>query len=104
MFVGREFSPADPGEDQVYGFDFVNDMLPGDIISGATVSFTVQTGVDSNPSSHLVGSVIITPPTVVSQRIEDLIGGVTYILQIIATTQQGDTLSLYSRIPARQVY
>ena len=79
-------------------------MLVGDSISSATVNFTVQTGVDSNPSSHLVGSPIVTPPTVVSQRVEDLIAGVTYILQIVATTAQGDTLSLYSRIQARPVY
>lgn len=104
MYIGREFDPADPGEDQVYGFDFVNDMLTGDVINRAVVSFTVQTGVDGSPSSHLVGMPIITPPTVVAQRVENLIAGVTYILQIVATTQQGDTLSLYSRIPARPVY
>ena len=104
MFVGREFDPADPGEDQVYGFDFTNDMLSGDSIESAVVNFTVQTGVDTNPSSHLVGGPIVVSATVVSQRVENLIAGVTYILQSIATTTLGDTLSLYSRIPARPVY
>lgn len=87
----------------MFGFDFTNDLATGDTVTGASVNFTVQVGVDSNPSSRLVGSPSISTP-IVTQRIAGLLAGVTYILQIIATTAQGDTLSLYSRIPCRPVY
>jgi len=88
----------------VYGFDYTNDLATGDTISSvSSVSLTVQTGTDSNPSSHLVGSPSIVTP-VVTQRISGLLAGVTYILQIVVNTTQGDTLSDWSRIPCRPVY
>ena len=104
MFVGREFDVADPGENQVYGFDFVNDLNPGDTIVSQNSYLTVQTGIDSNPSSHLQGNPVLFTPTIVIQRIFDLLPGVTYDFQVVVTTQDGDVLSLYSRIPGRPVY
>ena len=103
MYVGRDFPVANQVENYVYGLDFVNDIPPLDSIATATTYLTVFSGVDATPSSHLVGSPQVNA-TVVSQRISGLLAGVTYILQAVAVTADGDTFSLYSRIACEDIY
>jgi hypothetical protein len=104
MYVGRDFDPADPGESQVFGFDWVNDLAVGDSIVGVLANISVQSGTDASPSSRLVSTPFILSPTQAVQRVANVLPGVNYTLQLIATTAQGDTLSLFSHIPGGTVY
>lgn len=109
----RDFDVADPGEDEFYGIDFVNDMPStggvADTISAATVTLIVKIGPDPSPSSHLIGSYIILDgpggnPTVVAQRIRGLLAGNIYTLQIVVVTSGGSNVSLWANIPCEPVY
>lgn len=104
MFVGREYLPAYSFTSLLDGLDFTNDLDTGDSVFTATANLTVQTGTDPSPSSHLIGAPLVLPSNVVLQGVGNLLPGVTYILQIVANTTQGDSLSLYSRIPCRPIY
>lgn len=104
MYVGREYSVTYPPTTLLDGFDFINDLADGDGVAEATAALTVHTGVDNSPGSHLLGFPIVLSGTVVVQNIGELLAGVTYILQIVISTNQGDTISLYSRIACLQVY
>lgn len=99
-YAGRDFDTMDVGENEVFTLDFANDMLPADQITVATTTLTVRTGIDPNPSAHLVLVPIIFG-TQVAQRISGLLAEVDYRLTAIATTAQGNTLTLYSHIRCR---
>lgn len=103
MHTGRDYDPSDPGENEVYAIDFVNDLPTGSTIAGATVALTVQTGSDPSPSSHLIGGYFVVG-TVVSQQISGLLAGNVYTLQIVITTSGGGSISLWAHIPCEAVY
>jgi hypothetical protein len=111
MYVGRDFDPTNPTESEVYSMDFGNTLQTGESINVASITMAVFQGVDSNPSSHLSGSPVISPSgTVVSQRIGgsaapdgNLLAGVTYTISYTVTTNLTDAITLYSRIPCRAI-
>ena len=89
MYIGREFSTVFSPMIYFDGFDFINDLDIGDSVVSATSNLTVQTGYDPSPSSRLFGAPLVLSSTSAAQSVGNLLPGVTYILQIIATTSQG---------------
>ena len=102
MYVGRDFSPADPDEVEVYAFDFVKDINAGEDIDSATFTLTVIEGTDASVNSRLAGGSSVTG-TVCSQRLQDLQPGVRYLLRCIAFTSNGNEVSLYSHILCKEM-
>lgn len=96
MYVGRDFDVCDPGEVEVYAFDFTNDLYPGDSIVGATWTCTVDQGTDGSPSARLKGSPWFVSSTQTAQVLQGGVAGTSYIIQAVVTTQLGYTVSLYS--------
>lgn len=73
------------------GIDFAGSLGVGDSLLTCTALVTVYSGVDPNP-----GLMVPTPPTyagtVVSTKVYAGVSGVTYILQVTATTLLGNTI------------
>ena len=98
MYCGRDYAPAQQGESEVYGYNFVNDLATGDSIAGSVWALTVVEGTDANPSSHLINAPWVESATLVNQRISGLLAGVTYAVQITATTALNNTLIRFTHI------
>lgn len=96
MYVGRDFDVCDPVETETYGFDFVNDIPPGDSVVSATWNCTVAEGTDPNPSARLLGTAWLVSSTQTVQVVTGGVAGVRYVLQAIVKTGFGSTVSLYS--------
>lgn len=100
MRIDRNFSAADPDEDEVYTFDFLKDLPEGDTVSTSIWSCDVVSGVDADAASHLIGSPS-TGGSKTSHRISGLLPGVEYRLRALVTTAAGSKLSLYAHVPCR---
>lgn len=101
MYCGREFDVSEADENEVYGFDFINDLANGETITGATFSIAVKSGTDPTPNARLSGGPFLTSTTIAVQRIVGLLNGVVYIVKCLATTTSGNTISLFSHIRGR---
>jgi hypothetical protein len=75
-------------------FDFLAKMAAGDTISTATITITVWSGVDANPSALWDATFFITPPSQVQPGIIGGLPGVIYLLQIAAGAGGSKTLVL----------
>lgn len=98
MFTSRDYDPAQSGESDVYGMNFVNDIDADDSIVSATWTLSVAYGTDATPSARLINAAWVESPTVTNQRIANLVAGVTYIVQVSVNTTLGNTKQLYSHI------
>lgn len=109
MYARMDFDPADVGESEFYGVDFVYDLAalaPNEQLVSATFNLTVFSGVDASPAARLDGApvVMINPAngtglvTMAVQRLTGLLLGVVYSLQAVAVTTNGNTISLWSRV------
>lgn len=97
MYAGRDFHPADPGESEIYTFDFVNDVLSGETLSNATWTCEAIEGTDASASSRLSGAPSNTG-TKSSHRVANLQEGVKYRLRCVAVTSAGNTVSLFANV------
>lgn len=92
MYVGGDFDPIDPGEDEDFTMDFVRDLFSGETISSAACDLAVagvcDDGTDSSPSSRLVGLPSISG-TKVTQEVSNCQPGVYYRLTFTITTSTG---------------
>lgn len=101
-YVGRDFDPADVGDNEVYAFDFVNDLGPGDSIQSSTwmcgVAATSK-AEDDDAEDRLSGDAVVTG-TVSKQRAiwPDDAKGVRYWLKGTVVTLLGETKSLWSYV------
>ena len=91
-YVG-EFGTADDIEIDIYSISFSSRLKSGDAIvssgGGAPVStLVVQSGIDNDPASRLIGSPVVTGG-VVSQVIGDLLPGCRYEWQVVINTTRG---------------
>jgi hypothetical protein len=74
-------------------FNFISQLAQGETISTATVTASVYTGVDANPSAVISGSASISG-TVVSQKLTGGVIGVIYEILCAAVTSLGQTIQL----------
>jgi hypothetical protein len=73
------------------GFNFVSQLAVGETIENATVTASVYTGVDANPSAIVSGAATING-TVVMQLITGGVLGVIYELLCKIVTSLGQTI------------
>lgn len=96
MYVGRDFDVLDPGETDIFAFDFANENLAvGETLSTAAFTCEVVEGTDSAPQSRVIGSATISG-TKASQKVGTALAGVIYRLTATVTTSASRTLKLYS--------
>lgn len=103
MYFGRNLSVVGPGETRDLGFDYINDVGPGEEVVSATFSLAVEdtkswATADATPSARLSGSASIEESadggtdTVAVQRITGCTNGNRYRLTSHATTNLGQVL------------
>jgi hypothetical protein len=101
-----DFTPVDPAPLFVgaRGFDFTSQLATGETITpmSAAVSIFVVSGVDTNPSSHLIGSPSLSG-NIVSQVIGTLVGGVVYNLVATISTSSGGTRTLNAHLQCNKI-
>lgn len=110
MYCGSDFSVSDNPENEIYTFDFVNDLSSGELLVDTTPpvwSIALASGTDASVATRLSGSPVIQNGpggalTATSQRVVGLLPGVRYILQAVVTTNQGNKKSLYSHVLGNQ--
>lgn len=105
MHCVRDFDPADPGEDEYFGIDFINDLPTDEGLVSATVTLTTKLGNDPDPASHLIGPYVIMEDTIVSQRIRGLQAGNVYTLRVLAISSVSSSIvSLWANIACEAVF
>lgn len=97
MYVGQDFAPIQTDEVDGRAFDYVNSLSAGEAILSVAWSLTVVRGTDPNPSSRLGSAFAIG--SIVTQMLHDMVGDVTYALEATATTNLGNKVSLWARLP-----
>ena len=100
----QDFPVCNTADNQPYSIDFINDVQTGETVVSATVSLTLFSGVDSNPTGHLQGTYTINNNTIVTQPISGLLPNNVYSLNISAFTSLAYTVELYALIPCAPVY
>ena len=104
MFIGRDFSPQERGESEVFGFDFINDLDTDEQLISSVWTIAVRQGNDPDPSKHLEGTSVEVVPagsnfrTATIQRIGGLWPDVTYVVRAEVLTDRGNTRSLWSHV------
>lgn len=103
MYVGSDFQQSDTEEDEVYAFDYVNDLETGETITAAAFEITMATGggEDPDPQSHAIGDAVIDA-TICSQRIAGLLPGKKYVIRCLATTSLNNVRSLYAHVKTKE--
>ena len=97
-YTGSDFNPpTDPGEVEVYTFDFTALLATGETISSTTWTIAELNNVDVSASSRLLGSASYTNTTT-SQRVGNCVAGANYRLTATVVTTASQTLSQYSHI------
>ncbi len=103
MYVGRDFSPFDSVESEVFTFDFTKRLGDAEAIIEATWFCTVaddSDGEDASASDH-----VSIPATFgdgkTSQHVSGLVAGVKYALQAVIGTDEGNVISLWSHVICR---
>lgn len=104
MYMGRDFSPQQRQESEVFGIDFVNDLEHEEQLLDSIWTIEVVQGYDPAPQYHLEGPCDEVVPfgsnlkTATIQRIGGLWPDVTYKLEATVTTNQGNSRSLWSKV------
>lgn len=86
-YTGKDFTDAEVGEEEFYGFNFVKDLPAGETIVAAEFFLTSYPSKNSDPDSQtrLIGDPLIAGTRVV-QRIKIEVGGIRYKLKCKVTT------------------
>src|SRR5215510_3170845 len=104
MYLGRDFSPQEFNESEVFGMDFVNDLDDGEQLITSSWTISVTQGKDANPSVHLEGPSGVAIPlgsnlkTATIQRIGGLWANVTYKVEATVVTDRANTRSMWTHI------
>lgn len=104
MYLGRDFSPQEKHESEVFGIDFVNDLEHEEQLLSSLWTIKVVQGFDPMPNFHLEGPCIEVVPfgsnlkTATVQRVGGLWPDVTYKVEATVITNQGNTRSLWSNV------
>jgi hypothetical protein len=99
--AAEQFSNVAPDESVGLSFDFASYLSPGDSLASVT-SWTCTVAEqslepDASPSSRLSGSPT-TSGTLVIQRVQGCLANVTYVMEALVQTVNGETLSLWQYI------
>jgi hypothetical protein len=104
VYLGRDFSPQEFGESEVYGLDFVNDIDDEEQLLASVWTIQVVQGTDPNPMVHLQGQSLVVIPlgsnlkTATIQRIGGLWPDVTYAVRAVVITDRANTRNLWTHI------
>jgi len=104
MYMGRDFSPQEQQESEVFGMDFVNDLEHEEQLLASKWTIEVVQGNDPTAQVHLEGPCTEVVPfgsnlkTATIQRIGGLWPDVTYKVEATVITNQGNTRSLWSHV------
>jgi hypothetical protein len=96
--MSNSFSYKITTDSEQFIFDYTPVMGSSETISSATCVAVVKEGTDPTPSSILVGSPSISGFKV-SQRISGGIDGVTYNIQMTATTSLSNIYTVVGDLP-----
>lgn len=86
------------GESPLVAFDFTSSLAIPETISTQTVTASVYSGVDSNPSALISGAASASG-AIVTQKVTGGVVGVVYELLCTITTSLGQTLELSGYFP-----
>lgn len=100
--MAESFSYKITSESELFGFDYSQVLASGETISSAVASVLVMNGIDLNPSAILVGAPSISGNKV-SQRISGGNDGVTYRIEMVATTSLGNVYACVGDLPVYSV-
>ena len=78
-------------------FPFAGKLQFGETLSAATMSVTLMSGTDANPSAMLSGSPTVSSPNV-TQSITGGIAGNVYVVICACTTSASHTYSMECRV------
>lgn len=87
------FPPKKQGEIVNLQFDFISKLPSGVTISTQSVTASVWSGVDANPSAIVSGAASASS-TIVTQKVTSGVAGCTYALLCSITTSDGQTLQM----------
>jgi hypothetical protein len=96
--MSNSFSYKITNDSEQFTFDYTPVMGSSETINSATCTAVVKEGTDVSPSSILVGSPSINGFKV-SQRISGGIDGVTYSIQMTATTSLSNIYTVVGDLP-----
>lgn len=100
MYCGTDFDPHDGDEVEYYTFNFVNDLVAGEVITQASWSIEVVTGTDTSASSRINGNAEIDPTGMLtSQQFAYLLNTCKYRLTATVLTNLGNYKELWSHAP-----
>jgi hypothetical protein len=98
------FSSKDPGETITCSFNFAPWLGVGETVSSATVSCSIQYGVDPGTSSMLQGAASLTAAPIVMQKVTAGLDGCSYLLTATANTSAGNVLVIKALLPVSSMY
>jgi hypothetical protein len=81
-----------------YFGDFRDLLLPGEQITSETVTVTLLTGTDSNPSAMLYGGISVHNQNIIEQKIRQGVPGNIYDIIFTVGTNQGHTYEKVTRL------
>lgn len=87
--------PKTPSETRTQVFEFLSLLGTGETVSSATVTVTVWSGVDANPSALKSGATTCSG-TRVTQTFTGGLEGVIYLITVLGTTSLSQVVSLQS--------
>lgn len=97
-YANEDFPNSTVGEIITYFMDFVDTLAAGETITSASVTTAVAAlSTTSDPNAALVatGPASITG-TIVGQKFAGMVFNVTYLVEFIANTSQGNEIICYS--------
>jgi len=96
--MSNSFSYKITNDSEQFTFDYTPVMGSSETITSASCVITVKEGTDPSPSTMLIGSPVISGFKV-SQRISGGLDGVTYSVQMTATTSLTNIYTIVGDLP-----
>mgnify|MGYP003353674087 FL=1 len=96
--MSNSFSYKITNDSEQFTFDYTPVMGSSETISSATCTIVVKEGSDSNPTAMLIGTPLISGFKV-AQRISGGLDGVTYSIQMTATTSLSNVYTIVGDLP-----
>jgi hypothetical protein len=97
MYIGRDFSEMDQGEDEPFALDFTDDLASGETVTSTNWTCTVAKGTDPDAATRLQGAAQMQGGKSV-QRVSGLLPNVTYLLRANIVTSNLSTKSIWSHV------